>query len=192
MTAMLALKYGNMDDVVTITQENLNLEDDEDEKKRLEEEKKEYEDLCVLIKEVLGDKVEKVQVSNRLADSPCCLVTSEYGWSASMERIMKAQALRNNSFGAMTSKKTMEINPDNSIIKSLKEKVKENRNDAVVKDLVWMLFDTSLLTSFASRIHRVIKLGLNDDEEDVPALEETPAEEAPKEEEGEGEMEEVD
>ena len=187
--------------LLCVTKENLNLEDDEDEKKRLEEEKKEYEDLCVLIKEVLGDKVEKVQVSNRLADSPCCLVTSEYGWSASMERIMKAQALRNNSFGAMTSKKTMEINPDNSIIKSLKEKVKENRNDAVVKDLVWMLFDTSLLTSgfsledpvsFASRIHRLIKLGLNDDEEDVPALEETPAEEAPKEEEGEGEMEEVD
>ena len=119
--------------LLCVTKENLNLEDDEDEKKRMEEEKKEYEDLCVLIKEVLGDKVEKVQVSNRLADSPCCLVTSEYGWSASMERIMKAQALRNNSFGAMTSKKTMEINPDNSIIKSLKEKVKENRNDAVVK-----------------------------------------------------------
>ena len=149
-----------------------------------------------------GDKVEKVQVSNRLADSPCCLVTSEYGWSASMERIMMAQALRINSFGMMTSKKTMEINPENSIIKSLKEKVKENRNDAVVKDLVWMLFDTSLLTSgfsledpvsFASRIHRLIKLGLNDDEEDVPALEEAPAEEAPKKvEEEEGEMEEVD
>ena len=188
--------------LLCVTKENLNLEDDEEEKKRLEEEKKEFEDLCVLIKEVLGDKVEKVQVSNRLADSPCCLVTSEYGWSASMERIMKAQALRNNSFGMMTSKKTMEINPENSIIKSLKEKVKENRNDAVVKDLVWMLFDTSLLTSgfsledpvsFASRIHRLIKLGLNDDEEDVPALEEAPAEEAPKkEEEEEGEMEEVD
>ena len=175
----------------------------EEEKKRLEEEKKEYEDLCVLMKEVLGDKVEKVQVSNRLADSPCCLVTSEYGWSASMERIMKAQALRNNSFGMMTSKKTMEINPDNSIIKSLKEKAKANRNDAVVKDLVWLLFDTALLTSgfsledpvsFASRIHRLIKLGMNDEEDaDLPPLEETEEKkDAPKEEEPEGEMEEVD
>ena len=189
--------------LLCVTKENLNLEDDEEEKKRLEEEKKEYEDLCVLMKEVLGDKVEKVQVSNRLADSPCCLVTSEYGWSASMERIMKAQALRNNSFGMMTSKKTMEINPDNSIIKSLKEKAKANRNDAVVKDLVWLLFDTALLTSgfsledpvsFASRIHRLIKLGMNDEEDaDLPPLEETEEKkDAPKEEEPEGEMEEVD
>ena len=189
--------------LLCVTKENLNLEDDEEEKKRLEEEKKEFEDLCVLMKEVLGDKVEKVQVSNRLADSPCCLVTSEYGWSASMERIMKAQALRNNSFGMMTSKKTMEINPDNSIIKSLKEKAKANRNDAVVKDLVWLLFDTALLTSgfsledpvsFASRIHRLIKLGMNDEEDaDLPPLEETEEKkDAPKEEEPEGEMEEVD
>ena len=187
--------------LLCVTKENLNMEDDEEEKKKLEADKAECEELCVLIKEVLGNKVEKVEVSNRLADSPCCLVTSEYGWSASMERIMKAQALRNNSFGMMTSKKTMEINPDNSIIKSLRAKVKENRNDTVVTDLVWMLFDTALLTSgfsldepvsFATRIHRLIKLGLNGDEdevdEDVPALEE----EAVEEVEAEGEMEEVD
>ena len=179
------------------------LEDDEDEKKKLEEVKKDYEDLCVLIKEVLGDKVEKVIVSNRLADSPCCLVTSEYGWSASMERIMKAQALRNNAFGMMTAKKTMEINPDNSIIKSLHDKVKVNRNDATVKDLIWLLFDTSLLTSgfsleepttFANRIHKLIKLGLSDedDDENVPDLEEVKEDDTKEEVEEEGEMEEVD
>ena len=189
--------------MICVTKENLDLEDDEDEKKKLEEVKKDYEDLCVLIKEVLGDKVEKVVVSNRLADSPCCLVTSEYGWSASMERIMKAQALRNNAFGMMTAKKTMEINPDNSIIKSLHDKVKVNRNDATVKDLIWLLFDTSLLTSgfsleepttFANRIHKLIKLGLSDedDDENVPDLEEVKEDDTKEEVEEEGEMEEVD
>lgn len=199
--AMQQLREFKEKKMICVTKENLNLEDDEEEKKKLEEEKKEFDELCVLVKEVLGDKVEKVVVSNRLADSPCCLVTSEYGWSASMERIMRAQALRNDSFGMMSAKKTMEINPDNSIIKSLRDRVKENRNDATVKDLVWLLYDTALLTSgfsldqpvaFANRIHKLIKLGLSgedDEEEEVPALEEA-KQEAPAEEEGE--MEEVD
>ena len=201
--AVQQLKEYKEKKLICVTKENLDLEDDEDEKKKLEEVKKDYEDLCVLIKEVLGDKVEKVVVSNRLADSPCCLVTSEYGWSASMERIMKAQALRNNAFGMMTAKKTMEINPDNSIIKSLHDKVKVNRNDATVKDLIWLLFDTSLLTSgfsleepttFANRIHKLIKLGLSDedDDENVPDLEEVKEDDTKEEVEEEGEMEEVD
>ena len=201
--AVQQLKEYKEKKLICVTKENLDLEDDEDEKKKLEEVKKDYEDLCVLIKEVLGDKVEKVVVSNRLADSPCCLVTSEYGWSASMERIMKAQALRNNAFGMMTAKKTMEINPDNSIIKSLHDKVKVNRNDATVKDLIWLLLDTSLLTSgfsleepttFANRIHKLIKLGLSDedDDENVPDLEEVKEDDTKEEVEEEGEMEEVD
>merc|ERR1712110_1181488 len=78
--------------LVSVTKEGLDL-DTEDEKKKLEEEKAEYESLCKLIKEVLGDKVEKVLVGTRIAESPCVLVTSEHGWSANMERIMKAQAL---------------------------------------------------------------------------------------------------
>ncbi|CAD7926135.1 unnamed protein product [Amoebophrya sp. A120] len=171
----------------SVTKEGLDLED-EDEKKKLEEQKASFESLCKLIKEVLGDKVEKVMVSNRISESPCVLVTSEYGWSANMERIMKAQALRDSSMTSyMVSKKTMELNPNHAIMKELLAKATADKGDKTVKDLIWLLFDTSLLTSgfnldeptqFAGRIHRMIKLGLSldDDEdeadEDLPPLEE--------------------
>merc|ERR1712146_80000 len=128
--------------------EGLDLEKTEDEKKEFEEKKAACENLCKLMKEVLGDKAEKVVVSDRLASSPCCLVTGEYGWSANMGRIMKAQALRDNGMsGYMSSKKTMEVNPDNAIIKEMKDKIAADENDKTVKDLINLLFDTSLLQS---------------------------------------------
>merc|ERR1712238_331506 len=91
--------------LLSATKEGLQLEEDDDEKKAFEEAKAKTEGLCKLMKEVLDDKVEKVVVSNRLADSPCCLVTGEYGWSANMERIMKAQALRDSSQNSYMSSK---------------------------------------------------------------------------------------
>jgi molecular chaperone HtpG len=184
--------------LLSATKEGLEMDEDEDEKKAFEEAKAKAEGLCKLMKEVLDDKVEKVVVSNRLADSPCCLVTGEYGWSANMERIMKAQALRDSSQSAyMSSKKTMEINPTNSIITALREKADADQSDKTVKDLIWLLYDTSLLTSgfsldepatFASRIHRLVKLGLSiddddadeddDDMDDLPALDDDDNEES--------------
>lgn len=169
--------------LVCATKEGLEMEETEEEKKKKEEEKKSYENLCKKVKEVLGDKIEKVVLSSRVVNSPCCLVTGEFGWSANMERIMKAQALRDNSMTSyMVSKKTMELNPQHPIVAELKKKFEADANDKTVKDLVWLLFETSLLTSgfsldepnlFANRIHKLIKLGLSIYEEDQP--EATPA-----------------
>merc|ERR1712003_583791 len=176
--AIQQLKEFDGKKLLSATKEGLQIEEDEDEKKAFEEAKAKSEGLCKLMKEVLDDKVEKVVVSNRLADSPCCLVTGEYGWSANMERIMKAQALRDSSQSAyMSSKKTLEINPTNSIITALRGKADADQSDKTVRDLIWLLYDTSLLTSgfsldepatFSSRIHRLVKLGLSleDDDDD--------------------------
>jgi len=165
--------------LMCVTKEGLDLGLTEDEKKKQEDDKAAFEGLCKKMKEILGDKVEKVIVSDRMVESPCSLVTGEYGWSANMERIMKAQALRDNSMQSyMMSKKTMEINPSHPIVSTLKERFTTDPSDKTIKDLVWLLFETSLLTSgfslqepvkFAGRIHKLIKLGLaifDDDEDD--------------------------
>jgi molecular chaperone HtpG len=167
--------------LVSVTKEGLTLPEDEDEKKKFEEDKARLEKLCTTIKDTLGSsRVEKVAVSNRLTTSPCVIVTSEHGWSANMERIMKAQALRDNStMGYMAAKKNLEINPDHSIINAINDKVQADPNDKSIKDLVMLLYETSLLTSgfnldepqtHANRIHRMIKLGLGIDEDADEAL----------------------
>merc|ERR1712125_21438 len=201
--AIQQLKEFDGKKLLSATKGGLQIEEDDEEKKAFEEAKAKTEGLCKLMKEVLDDKVEKVVISNRLADSPCCLVTGEYGWSANMERIMKAQALRDTSQSAyMSSKKTMEVNPTNSIVKALREKADADQSDKTVKDLIWLLYDTSLLTSgfsldepatFASRIHRLVKLGLSiddDDEADLDEMEDLPP--LDDDDEGESAMECVD
>jgi len=192
--------------LVSVTKEGLELPEDEEEKKKMEEDKTKYEALCKVMKDILDKKVEKVVVSNRLVNSPCCIVTSQYGWTANMERIMKAQALRDTStMGYMAAKKHLEINPDHSIISNLKEKADVDKNDKSVKDLVLLLFETALLSSgfsledpavHSQRIHRMIKLGLGIDEDDDAPMEDNAATDDMPPLEGDAEdasrMEEVD
>merc|ERR1711942_114100 len=187
------LKEYDGKNLVSITKEGLELPEDEEEKKKSEADKAKFEGLCKVMKDILDKKIEKVVVSTRLVASPCCIVTSQYGWTANMERIMKAQALRDTStMGYMAAKKHLEINPDHSIIENLRQRAEADKNDESVKDLVMLLFETALLSSgfsledpavHAQRIHRMIKLGLGidddsdevaetaEDESDMPPLE---------------------
>jgi molecular chaperone HtpG len=139
----------------------------------------EYAPLCKKIKELLGDQVEKVVISHRVSKSPCCLVTSEYGWSANMERIMKAQALRDTSMSSyMSSKRIMEVNPSHQIVKQMLAMT--IASDPAISDYVWLLYDTSVLssgftllepTTFSDRLYKLIQIGMKGDILEPTALE---------------------
>ena len=184
---MQQLKEYDGKKLINLSKESVNFDDEEEDeqKKKIE---KSFEKFTKVLQEILVNKVEKVIVSHRLVDTPCMLVTSEHGYSANMERIMKAQALGGDMM-FMTSKKIMEINHSHPIIQELKTKSELNESDSSLKDLSHLLFDTALLSSgftlddpnlFAQRIHRMVKLGLSidsdsdadtEDLEDLPPLE---------------------
>merc|ERR1712227_351793 len=158
--------------LVCVTKEGFHLDEfDENERKKFDKLVEEYADLCSVVKEIIGDKVEKVVLSERIEKSPACLVTGEYGWTANMERIMKAQALRDSSMSSyMESKKTLELNPYNKIIQELNRRIELDRTDKLIRDLSHLIFDITNIvsgfsienpTNFSERITRILELGLN-------------------------------
>lgn len=184
--------------LVCVTKEGLTFERSEDDKQKWEACVNEFKPLTEKIKEILGPNVEKVVLSQRVVNSPCVLVTGDYGWTANMERIMKAQALRDTNNSYMMSKKIMEINPHHSIIKSLKERIKSADNEPMIRDLVSLLYESSLISSgfsieepgtFVNRINNMIKLGLSLDDDDEKTVD---AKEDCKEDAKEGEVKKED
>ena len=182
------------------SKEDLKFGDDtEAAKARLKKVKDEFKDFIKWWKEILpSEDVEAVKISNRLVTTPCSVVTSKYGWSANMERIMKAQALSDDGRMAyMRGRKTLEINPGHPIIKTLKEKSEDDADDEDTKRTALIMYETALLESgfmfeepkgFAGRLFDMVRrdLGVEADAEveepDVDAEPEAAAEEASKDE----------
>merc|ERR1711998_443044 len=170
---MQQLKEYNGHKLVCVTKEGLNLDEILDPQVKIEDLKKTYASLCETMKDVLNTRIEKITVSERVEKSPACIITGEYGWTANMERIMKAQALRDSSMSTyMSSKKIMEINPNHIIIKELLRRTELDKTDVVLRDLIYLLYELTLLASgfaldnpfaFGKRVTRMVELGLSID-----------------------------
>merc|ERR1711966_429117 len=134
--------------LMNASKEDLKFGDKEEkrEKRRREAAKEELKDLTEWYKKLLGDKIEKMVISNRLTTSPMAIVTGQYGYTANMERLMKAQALNDPSrYSFMASKKTVEINPYPPIVKKLNEQSQADAEDSETKELALMLYDTAII-----------------------------------------------
>jgi len=159
--------------LMSVTKEGLKFggEDEELDAKREKLYKEQFEPLTTFLTETYGEKIEKVSISNRVEETPCILVTSQYGYSANMERIMKSQAFSDTKRSSyLFSKKTMEINPRHPIIVELNKRVSDgDEASQEVKDLAMVLFDTAMLNSgftmenagdFSQRMYRIMQSGL--------------------------------
>uniref|UniRef100_A0A8C7XTX6 Endoplasmin n=1 Tax=Oryzias sinensis TaxID=183150 RepID=A0A8C7XTX6_9TELE len=177
-----------------VAKEGVKFEESEKAKEKREALEKEFEPLMTWLKDkALKDKIEKAVLSQRLTDSPCALVASQYGWSGNMERIMKAQAYQtgkdiSTSYYA-SQKKTLEINPKHPLIKQMLGRVNDDAEDQTASDLAVVLFETATLRSgyqladtkaYGDRIERMLRLSMNVplDEQVEEEPEEEPEEQA--------------
>ncbi|KAJ1265534.1 hypothetical protein BS78_08G082900 [Paspalum vaginatum] len=131
---------------VDISKEDLDLGDKNEEREK--EIKQEFSQTCDWIKNRLGDKVARVDISNRLRSSPCVLVAAKFGWSANMERLMRAQSMGDtSSLDFMRSRKVFEINPEHEIIKGLNVACRNNPDDPEALKALDVLFETAMISS---------------------------------------------
>merc|ERR1712087_400465 len=196
---------------VSIQKADVKLDETEEEKKKFTKVKDMYKPLTDWWKETLTDftekgamkdagvKIEKVEISKRLTDSPVVVVTSQFGYSAQQEKVMRAQAFQNKEqLGMMSGRKTLEINPNHPVVIDLLAKVKADKEDSAAKDTAQVLFQTALIESgyeladasaLVNRVYRLMSKELNVDpdapltEVEVPEEEEEEAEEEEEEEE---------
>merc|ERR1719515_508270 len=190
---------------VSIQKADVKLDETEDEKKRFSKLKDMYKPLTDWWKDKLteltekgamkdaGVKIEKVEVSKRLTESPVVVVTSQFGYSAQQEKVMKAQAFQSkDQIGMMAGRKTLEINPNHPVVTDLLSKVKANKEDTAAMDTALVLFQTALIesgydisdpTALVNRVYRLMskELGVDPDapltEVEIPEEEEEEAEE---------------
>merc|ERR1712232_148901 len=190
---------------VSIQKADVKLDETEEEKKRLSKLKDMYKPLTDWWKETLTDftekgamkdagvKIEKVEISKRLTESPVVVVTSQFGYSAQQEKVMKAQAFQNkDQLGMMSGRKTLEVNPNHPVVVDLLAKVKADKEDKAALDTAQVLFQTALIESgyeiadpsaLVNRVYRLMSKELGVDP-DAPIKEvEVPEEEEEAEEE---------
>merc|ERR1719486_815761 len=188
--------------LINASREGLKLEEGDKEKKREEKYKEMFKPLLDFAKDILGKKVEKVQISKHLVQSPVVVLSADYGWTAQMEKVMKSQAFADQSkFEFMKSKRMFEVNPRHPLIIELNNRIKDNADgDANLKDQVMSLYLSAVVSAgyqltpedaqdFGARVGRMVTsgLGVGADAELAPELEVT---EDPEEEEVEEEEEE--
>merc|ERR1719261_1400538 len=182
----------------SVTKEGLKFGDEEEvDSKRADLYKEQFKPLTKWLKDLYSETVEKIAVSSRLQDTPCIFVTSQYGYSANMERIMQSQAFADNKRTSyLVSKKTLEINPRHPIMIELKKRAEESPDNDDTKDLALLIYDTALLNSgfqmedaagFASRMYKLFKAGLS-----LESLELAPEIEIPDDDDVEGEADETE
>merc|ERR1712039_1092788 len=197
---------------VSIQKADVKLDETEEEKKRFSKVKDMYKPLTDWWKDSLTDftekgamkdagvKIEKVEISKRLTESPVVVVTSQFGYSAQQEKVMKAQAFQNKEqLGMMSGRKTLEVNPNHPVVIDLLSKIKADKEDAAAKDTAQVLFQTALIESgyeladasaLVNRVYRLMskELGVDPDapltEVEVPEEEEEAEEEEDDKEEG--------
>merc|ERR1712084_158717 len=196
---------------VSIQKADVKLDETEEEKKRFTKLKDMYKPLTDWWKDKLTDltekgamkdagvKVEKVEISKRLTESPVVVVTSQFGYSAQQEKVMKAQSFQNkDQISMMSGRKTLEANPNHPVVVDLLSKVKSDKEDKAALDTAQVLFQVALIESgyeiadpsaLVNRVYRLMskELGVDPDaplkEVEVPEEEEE-AEEDDKDEDG--------
>ena len=183
----------------SLTKEGVKFGDEDEDvtKRRTKMYKKNFKPLTEYLKTLYEGKVSKVTVSQRVETTPSVIVTSMYGQSANMERIMKAQTFANTDrINQMGSQRTMELNPRHPIVAELNSLVQEKPDDEATSDLAWLLYDTSLVASgfqqedpdvYSERMYRTIGGALN-----IKSMDLAPQLEVPDEDEDDADSETVD